>query len=51
MPSPITTHVLDASRGCPASGVVVVLEMQNPATGGWQKPAFNLWLAIPCLNC
>ena len=25
MPSPITTHVLDTSRGCPASGIAVEL--------------------------
>lgn len=29
MKSPITTHVLDISRGKPASGVVVVLEKQE----------------------
>ncbi len=30
--SAITTHVLDTSRGCPAGGVPVLLEMQD--TGG-----------------
>jgi 5-hydroxyisourate hydrolase len=28
--STISTHVLDTSRGRPASGVAVVLELQNP---------------------
>jgi 5-hydroxyisourate hydrolase len=32
--SPITTHVLDTSRGCPAVGVPVVLERAVDA--GWQ---------------
>jgi len=41
MPSPITTHVLDISRGCPASGVVVALEMQNASTAGWKKLAIG----------
>lgn len=30
--SAITTHVLDVSSGCPARGVSVKLEQQNPAT-------------------
>jgi 5-hydroxyisourate hydrolase len=33
--SAITTHVLDISRGSPASGVPVVLEFQS-ADGNWQ---------------
>jgi 5-hydroxyisourate hydrolase len=32
--SGITTHVLDTSRGCPASGVPVVLE--RAAGSGWE---------------
>jgi 5-hydroxyisourate hydrolase len=32
--SPITTHVLDTSRGCPAAGVPVVLERDTDS--GWQ---------------
>jgi len=32
--SPITTHVLDTSRGCPAVGVSVVLE--RAVDSGWQ---------------
>jgi 5-hydroxyisourate hydrolase len=31
--SPITTHILDTSRGCPAPGVLVVLEHERG--GGW----------------
>lgn len=31
----ITTHVLDVSRGRPASGVPVLLEMRSEA--GWEK--------------
>lgn len=30
-----STHVLDASRGCPASGVPVVLRVGGPS--GWQS--------------
>ena len=30
MPSPITCHVLDSSRGLPASGVRVQLELKSP---------------------
>jgi 5-hydroxyisourate hydrolase len=33
--SAITTHVLDTSRGCPASGVPVVLE--RAVDSGWQE--------------
>ncbi|MGH7492762.1 MAG: hydroxyisourate hydrolase [bacterium] len=36
MKSPITTHVLDTSRGRPAEGVFVLLEAKNE-TGEWQK--------------
>lgn len=32
--SPITTHILDTSRGRPAEGVAVVLERQSP-DGSW----------------
>ena len=35
--SPITTHVLDVSRGKPAAGIKVVLEAQN--NGGWKELA------------
>jgi 5-hydroxyisourate hydrolase len=38
MPSPITTHILDTSRGCPAAGVNVVLAMQTQS-GEWQELA------------
>jgi 5-hydroxyisourate hydrolase len=31
----ITTHVLDLSRGCPAAGVPVILEVE--AAAGWQS--------------
>jgi 5-hydroxyisourate hydrolase len=31
--SPITTHVLDTSRGRPAGGIEVVLERETPGTG------------------
>jgi len=34
--SPITTHVLDISRGRPASGVSVTLELES-ATGAWKQ--------------
>jgi 5-hydroxyisourate hydrolase len=33
--SPITTHVLDTSRGLPAQGVGVTLEIQS--AGGWRE--------------
>jgi 5-hydroxyisourate hydrolase len=33
--SAITTHILDISRGLPASGVLVVLEVRS-AIGDWQ---------------
>ncbi len=33
--SGITTHVLDTSRGRPAAGISVILEIK--AEGGWQK--------------
>lgn len=36
MKSPITTHVLDTSRGRPAEGITVVLEVWQ--TGGEWKP-------------
>lgn len=32
--SAITTHILDVSKGCPASGVPVTLERQN--SSGWE---------------
>ena len=35
MKSPITTHVLDTSRGRPAVGVAVALALQE-ASGSWQ---------------
>lgn len=35
MKSPITTHVLDTSRGCPAEDIHVVLEAQR-GTGKWE---------------
>ncbi|HMF55385.1 MAG TPA: hydroxyisourate hydrolase [Pyrinomonadaceae bacterium] len=34
--STITTHILDISRGRPASSVQVSLEMQNNADGSWR---------------
>lgn len=33
--SPITTHVLDTAKGCPARGVPVVLEVFSPP-GRWR---------------
>jgi 5-hydroxyisourate hydrolase len=33
--SAITTHVLDTARGCPAAGVVVVLEIEQ--AGAWRE--------------
>lgn len=38
MKSPITTHVLDTTRGVPAEGVAVSLEIQTSATE-WNKIA------------
>ena len=38
MTSPITTHVLDTSRGRPASGVPVKLERRK-ADGSWEELA------------
>lgn len=35
--SPITTHILDTSRGVPAGGVPIVLELQS--TTGWKELA------------
>lgn len=35
--STISTHILDVSRGKPASGVQVSLEMQNAADDSWQE--------------
>ena len=35
--SPITTHVLDTARGCPAADISVVLE--NEVDGQWQALA------------
>jgi 5-hydroxyisourate hydrolase len=37
MSSPITTHVLDTARGCPAAGVDVKLERGQEA--GWEAVA------------
>lgn len=34
--SPVTSHVLDTSRGCPAAGMRVALEALDAATGQWQ---------------
>lgn len=34
--SPITTHVLDTSRGRPAAGIVVELSRMLDDGGGWQ---------------
>ena len=36
--SPITTHILDTARGCPAAGVAVVLERRTEADD-WQRVA------------
>ena len=38
MKSPITTHVLDTSRGRPAEGVPAVLEIRD-ASGAWRPLA------------
>ena len=35
---PITTHVLDVSRGCPAAGIEVLLEVWR---GAQSRPAFG----------
>ena len=35
--SPITTHILDTARGCPAAGVPVSIEIDQD--GNWQKLA------------
>jgi len=35
--SPITTHVLDTAKGCPASNIEVLLEFSN--NGKWQTVA------------
>jgi 5-hydroxyisourate hydrolase len=40
MKSPITTHVLDTSRGRPAAGVSISLERQSQA-GDWQELAMG----------
>ncbi len=37
MKSPITTHVLDTANGHPASGIRVILEIEE--AGGWKKLA------------
>ena len=34
MSSPITTHVLDTARGCPAAGLAITLE-RTDGQGGW----------------
>ena len=36
--SPITTHVLDTAKGCPARGVPVVLECRE-TSGRWREVA------------
>ncbi|MBI2428402.1 MAG: hydroxyisourate hydrolase [Ignavibacteriales bacterium] len=38
MKSPITTHVLDTTRGIPAEGIAVSLQFQSPAND-WKKIA------------
>lgn len=35
--SPITTHVLDVARGCPAQGIAVMLEVMDG--GAWKEIA------------
>ena len=32
----ITTHVLDISRGRPAAGIAVALEVRDEGSGGWR---------------
>ena len=39
--SPITTHVLDTAKGCPAANISVVLEKQQ-SVAQWQKLASGL---------
>jgi len=34
--SPITTHVLDTSQGCPGANILVRLEQQK-SDGSWQE--------------
>ena len=34
--SPITTHILDTSKGCPITNVLVRLEQQNQ-DGSWRE--------------
>lgn len=36
MESPITTHILDTARGCPAGGIEVLLESRN-TSGEWRE--------------
>ena len=36
--SPITTHVLDTAKGCPAEGIPVLLEYKE-TENNWQKVA------------
>lgn len=38
--SPISTHILDTSRGRPADGVLVSLEFQDPNDGNFGKSNF-----------
>lgn len=35
--TPITSHVLDTSRGKPAEGITIVLEKKNQQTNTWEK--------------
>lgn len=34
--SPITTHILDTSRGCAAANVAITLSLYDAATGEWR---------------
>ena len=36
-PSPITTHVLDTAKGCPARNVGVTLSRRGPRVEDWQE--------------
>jgi 5-hydroxyisourate hydrolase len=41
--SPITTHVLDTSRGRPAMGVPVSLSRANPNSASWRPSEDTTW--------
>ena len=37
MVSPITTHILDTARGCPAAGVPISLHLLNKESGAFES--------------